>query len=98
MLRRLDLKVGFERLTAANAREAFVLACEALGVGAAEAERSAAARPIAGAEFALGDIAVAMRQARLRAEAPTAELLRECLEGERRARRGREGRGIGFTA
>lgn len=98
VLRRLDLKVGFERLTAANAREAFVLACEALGVGAAEAERSAAARPIAGAEFALGDIAVAMRQARLRAEAPTAELLRECLEGERRARRGREGRGIGFTA
>lgn len=98
VLRRLDLKVAFDRLPAAAAREAFVAAAATLRIEAAEAESVIASRPLSTGEFALGDVAVAVRQALLRAAVPSATLLRECLEGERRARLGREGRQIGFTA
>ena len=81
-----------------DAREAFLAAAVGLGIPAADAEMTVLRRPLAAGEFALGDIAVAMRQALLRAPVPAAELLRECLEAERRARLGREGRGIGFTS
>jgi SpoVK/Ycf46/Vps4 family AAA+-type ATPase len=98
VLRRLDLKVGFARLTAAAAREAFLAAADSLGIPAADAEHAASVRSFVSDEFALGDIAVAIRQARLRSNAPSAALLRECLEAERRARLDREGRSIGFLA
>jgi transitional endoplasmic reticulum ATPase len=98
VLRRLDLKVGFGRLLAPAAREAFLLAAESLGLPAAHADTVLAAQPIPGEEVSLGDMAVAIRQARLRAATPSAALLRECVEGELRVRLGREGRSIGFLA
>jgi transitional endoplasmic reticulum ATPase len=98
VLRRLDLKVDFGRLTAVAAREAFMLAAESLRIDAVDTENTITARPLAGGDFALGDIAVAMRQARLRAEAPSAALLLDCLEAERRARLGQQGRVIGFVS
>ncbi len=98
VLRRLDLKVGFHRLAGATACEAFIAAAEVLRIAVADAEHAVAERPLSSGDFALGDIAVAMRQAQLRAGAPSAALLRECLEAERHARLGREGRMIGFLS
>jgi len=98
VLRRLDLKVGFDRLTAVAAREAFLAAADTLGIASGEAEDVVDAAPVAPGDFALGDFAVAMRQAQLRASAPTAALLRESLEAERRARLNQNGRSIGFVS
>jgi hypothetical protein len=97
VLRRLDLKIRFSRLRAEAAREAFIEA--ALGLGCNEENAHAVIRqlPLAGDRFALGDIAVAMRQARLRSKAPDASLLRNCLEAEWRTRQAQEGRPIGFV-
>lgn len=96
VLRRLDLKVRFARLRAADAREAFFEACAVLNIGGGEAAAAVLAAPLAEDAYSLGDFAVVLRQARLRAREPNAALLRDCLEAERRTRGEREGRAIGF--
>lgn len=97
VLRRLDLKVRFSRLRADAAHQAFLEAAGVLGADADEARAVADAAPLLNDAYALGDIAVAMRQTRLRARVPGAALLRSCLEAERRTRGVREGRPIGFA-
>ncbi len=98
VLRRLDLKVRFARLRAEAAAEAFVEAASVLGAGAEEVRAVLGRRPLEGEAYALGDFAVALRQARLRARVADAGLLRESLEAERRVRDERFGRAIGFSA
>jgi SpoVK/Ycf46/Vps4 family AAA+-type ATPase len=98
VLRRLDLKIQFSRLRAEAAREAFIEAALKLGCDEGDAGNVIRQRPLPGAQFALGDIAVAMRQARLRSKHPDARLLRDCLEAERRTRQAKEGRPIGFVS
>jgi ATP-dependent 26S proteasome regulatory subunit len=98
VLRRLDLKVRFARLSAAAAGEAFVEAAAVLGTDTQQAREVLRSTPLPGGAYALGDIAVALRHVRLRATAPDAVLLRDSLEAERRIRDQREGRAIGFVA
>jgi ATP-dependent 26S proteasome regulatory subunit len=98
VLRRLDLKVRFSRLRAEHAAEAFVEAAALLGADAALARAVLERRPLAGEAYALGDFAVALRQARLRGRAADVGLLRDSLEAERRVRDGQYGRAIGFGA
>jgi transitional endoplasmic reticulum ATPase len=97
VLRRIDLKVRFSRLRAEAAGEAFLEAAAVLGLEAEQARAVLRRRPLPGDAYALGDFAVALRQARLRAAAPDAGLLRESLEAERRVRDERVGRAIGFN-
>lgn len=98
LLRRLDLKVRFGRLDANAARAAFAAAAQTARCSAQAVAEVLAARPLPGGEYALGDLIAAMRQARLRAAAPDVNLLRDCLEAERRLRDAQRGRGIGFAA
>lgn len=98
VLRRLDLKVRFERLTAAAAREAFIATASVLGITTHDAEETLAHRPYAGNTVSLGDLAAALRQAQLRSDAPDAALLRECVDAEINAREAQKGRPMGFMA
>jgi SpoVK/Ycf46/Vps4 family AAA+-type ATPase len=98
VLRRLDVKIRFDRLNETSARQAFVAAATSLGIAEEQASEVLGQHSLPGGRYALGDLAVAMRQARLRARSPTAGLLRDCLEAESRTRLAREGRPIGFTA
>jgi broad-specificity NMP kinase len=98
VLRRLDLKVRFERLTAPHAREAFIAAAAPLGIAAVDADAAFDAQPFTANTVALGDVAAAMRQAQLRSDAPTAALLHGCIAAEVAAREALQGRAMGFMA
>ena len=98
VLRRLDVKVRFARLKALHAAQAFFEAARTLGVDRDEAACVLVEQPLRAERYALGDLAVSVRQARLRSKAPTARLLRDCLEAEARTRGEREGRAVGFHA
>jgi transitional endoplasmic reticulum ATPase len=97
VLRRLDLKVLFSYLPSGHLPAVFGAAAAGLSMPETEVARFCASadwRLLK--DLAMGDVAAAMRQARLISERPTPEVLFDALVEQLRHRNRLEGRKIGF--